>query len=43
VRDLLEHREAAHAVAAELGLHVDVVDDLGVKIGLRPSTSRRSG
>ena len=29
VRDLLEHREAAHPVAAELGLHVDVVDDLG--------------
>ena len=29
VRDLLEDREAAHAVAAELGLHVDVVDDLG--------------
>ena len=28
VRDLLEHREAAHPVAAELGLHVDVVDDL---------------
>ena len=28
VRDLLEHREAAHAVAPELGLHVDVVDDL---------------
>ncbi len=26
--DLLEQREAAHAVAAELGLHVDVVDDL---------------
>ena len=29
VRDLLEHREAAHPVAAELGLHVDVVDDVG--------------
>ncbi len=29
VRDLLEDREPAHAVAAELGLHVDVVDDLG--------------
>ena len=29
VRDLLEHREAAHPVAPELGLHVDVVDDLG--------------
>ena len=29
VRDLLEDREAAHAVAPELGLHVDVVDDLG--------------
>ena len=29
VRDRLEDREAAHAVAAELGLHVDVVDDLG--------------
>ena len=28
VRDLLEHREAAHPVATELGLHVDVVDDL---------------
>ncbi len=28
MRDRLEHREAAHAVAAELGLHVDVVDDL---------------
>src|SRR6188472_1950894 len=28
VRDLLEQREAAHAVAAELGLHMDVVDDL---------------
>ena len=28
VRDPLEHREAAHAVAPELGLHVDVVDDL---------------
>ena len=28
VRDRLEHREAAHAVAPELGLHVDVVDDL---------------
>ena len=28
VRDLLEHREPAHAVAAELGLHVDVVEDL---------------
>ena len=28
VRDLLEHREAAHPVAPELGLHVDVVDDL---------------
>ena len=26
---LLEHREAAHPVAAELGLHVDVVDHLG--------------
>src|SRR5260370_32709432 len=29
VRDLLEHREAAHPVPAELGLHVDVVDHLG--------------
>ena len=29
MRDLLEQREAAHAVAAELGLHMDVVDDLG--------------
>ncbi len=29
VRDRLEDREAAHAVAAELGLDVDVVDDLG--------------
>ena len=29
VRDRLEHREAAHAVAAELGLHVDVVHHLG--------------
>ena len=29
MRDLLEQREAAHAVAAELGLDVDVVDDLG--------------
>jgi hypothetical protein len=28
MRDLLEQREAAHAVAAELGLHMDVVDDL---------------
>ncbi len=28
VRHLLEHREPAHPVAAELGLHVDVVDDL---------------
>src|SRR5262249_35458343 len=29
VRDPLEHREAAHPVPAELGLDVDVVDDLG--------------
>ena len=29
MRDLLEQREAAHAIAAELGLHMDVVDDLG--------------
>jgi hypothetical protein len=29
MRDLLEQREAAHAVAAELRLDVDVVDDLG--------------
>jgi len=29
VRDPLEHREAAHPVAAEFGLDVDVVDDLG--------------
>ena len=29
VRDRLEHREAAHPVPAELGLHVDVVDHLG--------------
>ena len=29
VRDRLEDREAAHPVAAELGLDVDVVDDLG--------------
>ena len=29
VRDRLEHREAAHPVAAELGLHVDVVHHLG--------------
>ena len=28
MRDLLEQREAAHAVAAELRLHMDVVDDL---------------
>src|SRR5262245_66036530 len=28
MRDLLEEREAAHAVAAELRLHMDVVDDL---------------
>ena len=28
VRHRLEDREAAHPVAAELGLHVDVVDDL---------------
>src|SRR5258708_24395979 len=28
VRDRLEHREAAHPVPAELGLHVDVVDYL---------------
>ena len=28
MRDLLEQREAAHAVAAKLGLHMDVVDDL---------------
>ena len=28
-RDFLEQREAAHAVAAELGLDVDVVDHLG--------------
>ncbi len=28
MRDLLEQREAAHAVAAKLGLDVDVVDDL---------------
>ena len=27
MRDLLEEREAAHAVAAELRLHMDVVDD----------------
>ena len=27
-RELLEHREAAHPVAPQLGLHVDVVDDL---------------
>ena len=29
VRDPLEDREAAHPVAAQLGLHVDVVDHLG--------------
>ena len=29
VRDGLEHRESAHPVAAELGLHVDVVHHLG--------------
>ena len=29
MRDRLEEREAAHAVAAELGLHVDVRHDLG--------------
>ena len=29
VRHLLEHGEAAHAVATELGLDVDVVDDVG--------------
>ncbi len=28
-RDLLEHREAAHAIATELRLDVNVVDDLG--------------
>jgi hypothetical protein len=28
MRDLLEQRESAHAVAAKLGLHMDVVDDL---------------
>ena len=28
MRNLLEQREAAHAVAAELRLHMDVVDDL---------------
>src|SRR5690606_22712797 len=27
-RDLLEQREAAHAIAAELRLYVDVVDDV---------------
>ncbi len=29
MRNLLEQRESAHAIAAELGLDVDVVDDLG--------------
>src|SRR5262249_5871440 len=29
VRDGLEHRESAHPVPAEFGLHVDVVDHLG--------------
>ena len=28
MRDFLEQREAAHAIAAELGLHMDVVNDL---------------
>ena len=32
-RDLLEEREAAHAIAAELALDVDVIDDLGREDG----------
>ena len=39
-RDLLEHREAAHAVAAELGLDVDVVDDLGREDAALPEELR---
>ena len=40
VRDLLEHREAAHPVTPELGLDVDVVDDLG---GEDPASSEDAG
>ena len=43
VRDLLEHREAAHPVAAELGLHVDVVDDLGREDLRAPEHGARRG
>ena len=42
-RNLLEHREAAHAVPSELGLDVDVVDDLGCETGSSsPAGSARS-
>ena len=43
VRDLLEHREAAHPVAPELGLHVDVVDDLRREDLAAPRTVRWRG
>jgi hypothetical protein len=43
VRDRLEDREAAHAIAAELGLHVDVVDDVGREDAAAPEDVRGSG
>ena len=40
VRDRLEHREAAHPVAAELGLDVNVVDDLAGEDPAPPENAR---
>ena len=43
VRDRLEDREAAHPVAAELGLDVDVVDDLGREDATAPEDVLSAG
>src|SRR5215472_6399147 len=43
MRDRLEHREAAHPVPAELGLHVNVVDHLGGEDAAVPEHSLAVG